>query len=62
MFSKIDLHSDYHQLRTKALDVPIIAFRTHYGHYEFLVMAFRLINAPATFMDLTNRGFCHYLD
>ncbi|GJZ89076.1 putative reverse transcriptase domain-containing protein [Tanacetum coccineum] len=49
----------YHQLRIKEEDIPITAFRTWYGHFEFQVMPFGLTDAPAVFMDLMNQHGKH---
>lgn len=38
MFSNIVLRLGYHHLKIQVEDIPKSAFRTHYGHYEFLVL------------------------
>jgi hypothetical protein len=55
----VDFLKDQSSIRVSPIeirreDIPKTAFRTRYGHYEFLVMPFGLANVPAAFMDLMN--------
>ena len=62
VYSKIDLHTGYHQPRIREANIPKTAFRTRYGHFEFIVMPFGLTNVPTPFMDLIHRVFEPHLD
>jgi hypothetical protein len=62
VFSKIDLHSGYHQIKIKPCEISKTAFSTRYGLYEYLVISFGLTNAPAYFMYLINSVFMPELD
>jgi microcompartment protein CcmK/EutM len=62
VFSKIDLHSGYHQIKIRAKHITKTAFTTRYGLYEYLVMSFGLTNVLAHFMYLMNSVFMPELD
>jgi hypothetical protein len=62
VFSKIDLHLGYHQLKICPEDISKTEFTCKYGLYEYTVMSFGLTNASAFFMHLMNKVLMDYLD
>ncbi|GJZ65252.1 putative reverse transcriptase domain-containing protein [Tanacetum coccineum] len=60
--NKLTVKNNYHQLRVREEDILKMTFRTRYGHYEFQVMPFGLMNAPAVFIDLMNCVCKPFLD
>uniref|UniRef100_A0A8C5P957 Gypsy retrotransposon integrase-like protein 1 n=1 Tax=Leptobrachium leishanense TaxID=445787 RepID=A0A8C5P957_9ANUR len=62
IFTKLDLRGAYNLLRIRKGDEWKMAFRTRYGHFEYLVMPYGLCNAPASFQYLVNDIFHNILD
>jgi hypothetical protein len=61
-FPKIDLQQGFHQMKIAETDIPRTAFGTKYGHFEWTVMPFGLVNAPSTFKRMMTHLLCEFID
>ncbi len=62
MYTKIDLRGTYNLVRNQEGDEWKMPFQTCYNHFEYVVMAFGLTNAPSVFQHMMNDVFHEYLD
>ena len=62
IFIKLNLKDGYHLVRICEGDEWKTAFQTRYGHFEYKVMPFGLVNAPATFQAMMNKILREFLD
>ena len=62
VFTKLDLRNAYYRIRIREGDEWKMAFRTRYGHFEYMVMPFGLANALATFQAYINRALPGLVD
>ena len=62
IFTNLELKDSFHLIRVRKGDEWKTAFRTRYGHYQYRVMPFGLVNAPATFQTMMNEILREFLD
>jgi len=62
ILTKLDLKDGYHLIRIKKGGEWKTAFGTRYGHFEYKVMPFGLVNGPVTFQAMMNTILQEFLD
>jgi hypothetical protein len=61
-FTKINIMFIFNNIRMKKEEKYLIAFRTRFGLYEFLIMPFGFVEAPAIFQRFMNNILRKYLN
>ena len=62
VLSTIDIKDAFYNIKIADKDTHKTAFRTRYGHFEFVVCPFGFCNSPATFLQFMNRIFFDVVD
>jgi hypothetical protein len=62
VYTKLDLKEAYYRIRIKKRDEWKTVYRIRYGHFEYKMIFFGLVNISATFQAYINRALVGLID